>query len=103
MTDDNNFIDWLKSQGFCIIYQRGEGLFKGTRLERGELMVMIGHDAVIDKRNISYFHLYDNGQVRKRIDVIGENRFFNMVLMWELPTDKTQYESAIKGELKPIQ
>lgn len=102
MTDDTKFIDWLKANDFEIVYQVGEGLFKGTRLECGELMVTIGHDAEIGKRNVSYFHLYDKKQVRKRTEKNGEN-FKHTVLMWELPTDETQYESAIKGELKPVQ
>lgn len=102
MTDDTKFIEWLKGNGFEAVYSDGEGYFKRARLQKDELAVLIGHDVQIDKRNISYFHLFDSGKVRKRVDVISENRVFNMVLMWELPTDESKYLDAIEGKLKPI-
>lgn len=103
MTDDTQFINWLKVQGFEIVYQTGEGLFKATRLEHGNLVIMIGHDAVIGKRDVSYFHLYDNKKVRRRTERQENGHYNHTVLMWELPTDSSKYQDAIDGKLIPVQ
>lgn len=82
MTDDTQFIEWLKQKGFKVIKQDGEGVFRYTRLANENKEILIAHDAKIKNRSISYFYLYDNGKVIKRIEPIEgkEEHFMSLVV-----------------------